>query len=848
MNIEFKKIRTKKDLVNYTKAIGSMVNDGVSKINALNDSMVSIVDKGITYGQSLTEGLKVMANQVQDIMILDGYMASRVSPFESLSFKSTNVILDKESLTIRLENEKIKKASIKDIVFKINGREEVFDKPSFLAETKTAKMQSRDSILNLTTEITLSEEMTISELRFDIEDNGTKYPKIKSISILSADGSISQPIIYNSNSKSYAVNSNTETIRFAPTVGSKIIIEIVKDDSYLSGTNNVYEILLNSISIYESSSHSDGEIIFGPIKSDDQILKAGVFFVSPNEVNAYISTNGEDWNQVSNINSIASISPVVNFNNIDQESIQVDEVVKTIYVKLSLKALNVVPDNYSDKYIIRTITSDDGYAELSYDEGQKISGVYEAIGKTYGRIAISTINPAKYKKPFGIIGTEKLSLIDNEETYIFQDVKLKIYTDADKLSMLPNSGSTTNLYAGNSISIYTQSIPRLESVAKNTNLNCCLKLKVPSGVYYLSHGTDEWIMDLSSGHTRSIDCFNLLAVEGASVVVKDQWGATIGNVSAQLVNGRYVVSLYDVFFEPINNASFNKFYPYGDVDNTYSISCGKIVARKQDIQIVDAYIQYETPIKKKILKNSVKKDIILDRPFVAKESQNLNKYIFKHAAKLNHCKILKGSVKVDTSNAAIQAMNNEVEYIDGVSEFTRYATSKYVVPQTPLNIITLNGLKKDGEIFFSGETDLFINRVFSQEELLFRGDYLVENDSIRLPSGIETSRFISTEIVYESRLSNNPNGLYSIDYENGIIYTQNKIYENVVVSYMHSTLYATYIAVENVPSEQYTDTGSSVIIYGSAESYFLETVPAESKIQAILTSPIIKDIEIRYTT
>ena len=170
------------------------------------------------------------------------------------------------------------------------------------------------------------------------------------------------------------------------------------------------------------------------------------------------------------------------------------------------------------------------------------------------------------------------------------------------------------------------------------------------------------------------------------------------------------------------------------------------------------------------------------------------------------------------------------------------------MPQTPLNIITLNGLKKDGEIFFSGETDLFINRVFSQEELLFRGDYLVENDSIRLPSGIETSRFISTEIVYESRLSNNPNGLYSIDYENGIIYTQNKIYENVVVSYMHSTLYATYIAVENVPSGQYTDTGSSVIIYGSAESYFLETVPAESKIQAILTSPIIKDIEIRYTT
>ena len=848
MNIEFKKIRTKNDLVDYIKSIGSMVNGGISEINALNDSMVSIVDKGITYGQSLTEGLKVMANQVQDIMILDGYMASRVSPFENVAYKATNVILDKESLSVRLENEKIKKAAIRDITFKINGKEEVFDKPSFLAETKSAKLQTKDTILNLTTEIVLSEEVTISELRFNIEDNGTKYPKIKSISILSADGSIAQPIIYNSNSRSYSLNSNTETVRFAPAIGNKVVVEMIKDDSYLSGTNNIYEILMASISIYSANAYSDGEIIFGPIKADSPILKAGAFFTSPNAVDVSISADGTNWNSVSNINSISDVGPVVNFNNIDQESIQVDNVVKSIYVKLSLKALSAVPDNYSDKYIIRTISSDDGYAELSYDEGQKISGVYESIGKAYGRVSLATIVPAEYQKPFGIVGLEKLSLVEGDESYLFWDWKLKIYTDADKLSMLPNSGSTTNLYAGNSISLYTQSIPKLEVVSKNTKLNCCLKMKVPSGIYRMSYGVQEWSLDLSNGYTRSIDCFNLLANQGDVVHVKDQWGATIATVNAQLVSGRYIISLYDVFFEPINHPSFNKFFPYGDMDNTYSISCGNIQSRKQDIQDILAYVQYETPIKKKILKNSVKKDIILDRPFVAKESQNLNKYIFKYAAKLNHCKILKGSVKVDTSNAAIQAMNNEVEYIDGKSEFTRYATSKYVVPQTPLNVIILNGLKKDGEIFFAGETDLFINRVFSEEELLFRGDYLVETDSIRLPAGIETSRFISTEIVYESRLSNNPNGLYSVDYENGIIYTQNKIYENVVVNYMHSTLYASYIAVENVSTDQYTDTGSSVIIYGSAESYFLETTPKESAVQAILTSPIVKDIEIRYTT
>lgn len=665
---------------------------------------------------------------------------------------------------------------------------------------------------------------------------------------MSSDGSISQPIIYNSNSKSYSLTSNTETIRFAPAIGNRIVIEMVKDDSYVIGNNNVYEMNLSDISIYSANAHATGEIVIGPIKSNDPILKAGIFFVSPNQVDVSISVDGIDWKSVSNINSINDISPVINFNNIDQSSVQVDSVVKTIYVKLGLTALSTVPDNYSDKYIVRTISADNGYAEISYDDGQKVSGVYESIGKAYGRTSLVTITPSEYGKPFGIVGTEKLSLIEGNESYIFWDWKLKIYTDADKLSMLSNSGSTTNLYAGNSIALYTQSIARLETVSKNTKLNCCIKMKVPSGIYRMSYGTLEWSLDLSNGYSRSIDCFNLLANQGDVVYVKDQWGNTIATVNAQLVEGRYIISLYDVFFEPIDHPNFNKFFPYGNIDNTYSISCGHIQSKKQDIQDILAYVQYETPIKKKILKNSIKKDIILDRPFVAKETQSLDKYVFKHAAKLNHCKILKGSVVIDTSNAAIQAMNNEVEYVDGKTEFTRYATTKYNLPQTPTNIITLNGLKKDGDIFFAGETDLFINRVFSEEELLFRGDYLVEDNSIRLPSGIETSRFISTEIVYESRLTNNPNGLYSIDYENGIIYTQNKIYENVTITYMHSTLYGSYIAVENVDSNQYTDTGNSVIIYGSAESYFLETIPKESNTQIVLTSPIVKDIEIRYTT
>ena len=68
-------------------------------------------------------------------------------------------------------------------------------------------------------------------------------------------------------------------------------------------------------------------------------------------------------------------------------------------------------------------------------------------------------------------------------------------------------------------------------------------------------------------------------------------------------------------------------------------------------------------------------------------------------------------------------------------------------------------------MLFTGESDLFVNRVYSENELIFRGDYFVENGTIKLPEGVFTSEFIFTEITYESILSINQNGLYSVDYK-----------------------------------------------------------------------------------
>lgn len=186
-------------------------------------------------------------------------------------------------------------------------------------------------------------------------------------------------------------------------------------------------------------------------------------------------------------------------------------------------------------------------------------------------------------------------------------------------------------------------------------------------------------------------------------------------------------------------------------------------------------------------------------------------------------------------------------FVDGASEFANYSTVTKTI-ESSLNIIEVEDIKKDGQILFTGETDLFVNRVYSQDELLFRGDYYIYEGQIYLPQGIYTSEFILTEITYESILSISQNGLYSVDYKKGIIYSQNQIYENIEVEYMHSTLYAVYDATKELDTFSYIDTGNSVIINGDKESYVIETTLKEKEDNNISITPVAKNIQIRYIT
>ena len=845
MNIKYGKIGNHTELNEHIASIGNYINTYADELNTLNDSMFTIVDKALGYGQSLTESLKLMANQVQDIIILDGNSAKIVSPFGGVAYKSTNCIVDNESLSIRLSNKNVKRERIWDMAVNVNDRNVKIDKDGVLAGKSSILLSSENIQLTAEIVIDLLDNTSVSDIYLETEDDGTKYPKIIEVLCISDDGAIASPLILNSNAKSYSLASNNVHIRIEPSMCKQIRIKILKDDSELNGSVDVYSIEINKIEIGMSECVDSGNVVIGPIKSESEIIKIGTFFEHGANIKSFASTDAVDWIEISNINTLSDMKSILNINNISEDSIST-QTSKEFFIKYELSATSSIPLNESVKYTVRSGTTDDGYIEIPYQEEHMVTGVFQSSTPRYGKPQVYTGKISDISKPFGIMDNTKLSLVGDSS--IFNDTSIKIVSDYDKMLIENNNGYTSQDYAGTNISVFTVSSPVLKTVSKNTNINCCIKTKVQADSYTVKIGDNEWVIDLSNGFSRSVDCFNLTCNQGDIVNVYASDARKIGTINAALVNGQYIISLYDTFFEPITDVKFNKYYPYGDVDNTYSISKGKIVAKNSSIYEVLSYVQFDSKIRARLISGSKNKAVILDRKYASKYTQdNIDYAAFKNQAKLDHSNIIPGSLVVDTTTSPIISIDTEVDFIDGKVEFNRYKKSKVTITNQSIRNIFAQGIKDDGDIIITGEADLFINRVFSEEDLVYRGDYLIVEDGILLPLEITTSKYIQTEITFDSVANNSSSGLYSVDYKNGILYSKNKMHKGIKISYLHSSLYASYDAVAKVDSDTYNDTGNSIVVFGSGKSYFVETTPKNVATQYFNVSPLLKDIEIRYT-
>lgn len=176
----------------------------------------------------------------------------------------------------------------------------------------------------------------------------------------------------------------------------------------------------------------------------------------------------------------------------------------------------------------------------------------------------------------------------------------------------------------------------------------------------------------------------------------------------------------------------------------------------------------------------------------------------------------------------------EVEFIDGNVEFLLSEVKTQLLAQNA-NVFILNELPAENTIVFSGDTSLFKKQVYKEIDLDVLGAFFIEKKNAQVYLKIDPNKKTNTNtftyITYTSKNVNKTAGLFSVDYEKGIMYTSSNI-KNIEISYKHSTTYYKGLEMKQASSSEYTnlnnlstnDNETIVYVYQIEE----EVVPIES--------------------
>lgn len=144
----------------------------------------------------------------------------------------------------------------------------------------------------------------------------------------------------------------------------------------------------------------------------------------------------------------------------------------------------------------------------------------------------------------------------------------------------------------------------------------------------------------------------------------------------------------------------------------------------------------------------------------------------------------------------------EVEYIDGVQEFLEEGYVTELLAKSS-NTFQLSGIPIENTIRFSGDVSLFSKQVYSEKDLLIDGAWIVLDSTLKINPSILTSEYTYTYITYKRKATSKKEGLFSVDYDKGYLYTSTPI-KDVRIEYKYSIQYIEGQKMTQVNPEEYT--------------------------------------------
>lgn len=149
----------------------------------------------------------------------------------------------------------------------------------------------------------------------------------------------------------------------------------------------------------------------------------------------------------------------------------------------------------------------------------------------------------------------------------------------------------------------------------------------------------------------------------------------------------------------------------------------------------------------------------------------------------------------------MNSLLTEVDFINGVDEFYQEDYVTELLAKNA-NSFELTGIPVAETIRFSGDTTLFIKRVYLEKDLDQSGVWLLEDKTLKIPANFLTSSFTYTYITYKRKSPNKKEGLFSVDYEKGYLYTSTPL-KDLEVEYKFSTQYVKADKMKQVDASEY---------------------------------------------
>lgn len=856
-----RKVGFKKDMAKYIEDEAQSIIDG---INNSNNNTLKSLDILATKISTLREKMAEASENTLTVSSLSGNSNTQFFLSDSIIDEMKDVVISGNNLSLS--------SSIKDVhqIFDIDvytngslGNSADYDEKRYyekglITTNSHLEIESFNSGVSATITINLRSTKVSNVIEFNYKEFGINAPSVGRVEY-SKDG-----IEFREAATNVSVSKDKISILFSDSEVKVIRFTVSQSDGYVAkNSRKRFPIGMYNLKIGIQSSVESGYVVLGPFSSYREIIKASIGCSIPNDGYSLVNTKFEishdknRWIELSAPYAINDKLKVVDYNTISDNAIKTPYEVKALFLKINLTGEKISKTySYNSAYNkhTQTVNTTQPSVFLPFDfTEESIVGVNSGV--SFGEKVTYTTWADKQSE---IDSIESIRVNDNYITKSLapMDSQIKVTIKYPLCKCNVEKSDNFKIYPMRSGDIYSSKFYRLsEPVIRkqriSTSNNVVIPFKQVAGIYTLTDGKIYRKIDLTSGYFTS--CYQWAYKEHDSNV------SLISPIGEEvfIFEAEKPISLLDYFeIEEIKQSedspvsiSFNKEYPHKALDhNEFTLINGSIVSGSEN-GIVDAYTSYSREIDVNTEFGVGSVIFTADDVSMIKTSENLLRFDGKNIAKLNKTGIVKGSLRFDYSNASIFSFVEEVDFINGIEEFN---TGNKVEIQIPANVNSFslgNLVDHFSDIKFIGYSSVFTNRVFSEYELINRGDYMLKDISksetiIVLPKDIYTHDIINTKAVIDIPIDSVGNGYFSVDYNNGIIYSQTKIDGNTIVEYISSNIYMSGKELDYIPKSKYNVSGRTIQFNSISDDTSITVVSKMSEIYKldIYKSPMVKDL------